>query len=76
MSMAARALERERPPTLSPALEHRIRSEYAEMPCLRLTLPQAARFWNVDADVCRVVLDRLVADGFLTHGRNGYGRVL
>ena len=73
MPMLARARERERP-THPPALVRQIRSEYEEMPCLRLTLPQAARFWNVDLETCRVVLDQLVVDGFLEHGRFGYGR--
>ncbi len=56
------------------ALSERIRAEYAEMPCLRLTLPQASRFWNEDRDTCRAALDRLVADGFLVLGRYGYMR--
>jgi len=51
-----------------------IRGEYEEMPCLRLTLPQASRFWNVDRDTCRAVLDALVAEGYLTEGRFGYMR--
>jgi hypothetical protein len=58
--------------TVPPALARRIRGEYEEMPCLRLTLPQATRFWNVDREVCRSVLDHLVAEGFLVHGRFGY----
>jgi hypothetical protein len=70
MSMVARA--RERVPF--PILAHQIRGEYEEMPCLRLTLPQASRFWNVDAETCRAVLEQLVADGFLVLGRFGYMR--
>ena len=71
MSLAIRALERVSPPA---TLSQRIRAEYGEMPCLRLTLAQAARFWNVDQDTCRVVLDELVAEGFLVLGRFGYMR--
>jgi hypothetical protein len=56
------------------ALSNRIRAEYEEMPCLRLTLAQAARFWNVDREMCLAALDRLVAAGFLVHGRYGYMR--
>ena len=44
------------------------------MPCLRLTLPQASRFWNVDWETCHAALDQLVADGFLVLGRFGYMR--
>ena len=55
-------------------LTQRIRSEYEDMPCLRLTLPQASRFWNVDRATCQTALDQLVADGFLVLGRFGYMR--
>jgi hypothetical protein len=72
MSLAIRALERVSPPTAT--LSQRIRAEYGEMPCLRLTLAQAARFWNVDQETCRGVLDELVAEGFLVLGRFGYMR--
>jgi len=51
-----------------------IRAEYDEMPCLRLTLPQAARFWSIDREVCRVALERLVVEGYLVEGRFGYMR--
>ena len=72
MSLAIRALERVSLPTAS--LSQRIRAEYEEMPCLRLTLPQASRFWNVDRETCRDVLDELVAEGVLVLGRFGYMR--
>lgn len=72
MPMVIRALERASPPVA--ALSQRIRSEYTEMPCLRLTLPQASRFWSVDQDTCRVALEQLVADGVLVLGRFGYMR--
>ena len=55
-------------------LIRQIRGEYDEMPCLRLTLPQAARFWSVDRETCRVVLERLVREGYLVEGRFGYMR--
>lgn len=71
MPLATRASER----VLSlAALSRRIRDEYEEMPCLRLTLPQASRFWNVDRQACLAVLDQLVAEGFLVLGRYGYMR--
>lgn len=55
-------------------LSQRIRSEYTEMPCLRLTLAQASRFWNVDRETCRLALEQLVSEGVLAHGRFGYMR--
>lgn len=52
------------------AVSARIRSEYREMPGLRLTLPQAARFFGLEPASCARVLDRLVVDGELwTNGR-------
>lgn len=43
----------------------RARAEFVEMPGLALTLPQAARLWNVAVDDCRVILDALTTTGFL-----------
>jgi Fic family protein len=73
MPLATRAYERV--PSPAAALSQRIRAEYAEMPCLRLTLPQASRFWNVDRATCLAALDQLVAEGFLVLGRYGYMRI-
>jgi hypothetical protein len=51
---------------LSPeTLVARIRSEYREMPGLRLTFAQARRLWQMDAATCAVVLQTLVEEGFL-----------
>jgi len=72
MAMATHA--RERASSSAAVLAQRIRAEYAEMPCLRLTLPQASRFWNVDREICSAALDQLVDDGFLVLGRFGYMR--
>ena len=44
------------------------------MPGLCLTLPQAARFWALDPESCRRVLDQLTREGFLVRGKNGYRR--
>jgi hypothetical protein len=52
----------------------RVRAEFNEMPGLCLTLPQAVRFWALDADACRSLLDHLVHEGFLVRGRRGYRR--
>ena len=52
-------------------LVERARAEFVEMPGLQLTLPQAARLWNLGVDDCRYVLDALIDTGFLrwTPGR-------
>lgn len=51
-----------------------IRSEYLEMPGLSVTLPQAARLWNVDTEECSDALETLVRDGFLRKSRAMYLR--
>ena len=54
----------------------RIRGEYLEMPGLRLTLAQAARFWSLERGVCARVLDALVEARFLIVTSDGsYARV-
>lgn len=51
-------------------LHIRIRSEFAEMPGLTLTLVQAARLFNLEQERCERVLDSLVDLGTLwTNGR-------
>ena len=47
------------------ALCRRVRAEYREMPGLTLTLPQAARLFNLDVIRCERLLDVLVASGSL-----------
>jgi hypothetical protein len=42
-----------------------IRTEYDDLPCLRLTLAQAQRLWGLDARGCRALLDALVDVHFL-----------
>lgn len=57
-------------------LVQRIRSEFLEMPGLRLTLPQASRLWAVDRATSERILDTLTAAGFLSKNREGaYFRV-
>jgi hypothetical protein len=59
-------------PTLQPAddLCARVEAEFREMPGLRLTLPQAARLFGIEAARCERVLDALVHAGALaTDGR-------
>jgi hypothetical protein len=43
----------------------RIRSEFLEMPGLRLTVLQASRLWGLDEDSCRRVIDVLIGSSFL-----------
>ena len=53
-------------------LARRIEAEYAEMPGLSVTLPQAERLWATDRHTCQTVFDRLIARGVLrmtTKGR-------
>lgn len=57
------------------ALVRRVRSEFREMPGMRLTLGQAMRLWDLDRPTCGTVLESLVASHFLqldSYGR--YGR--
>jgi hypothetical protein len=48
-----------------------IRAEYLEMPGLHLTRPQIQRLWHLDETVCDLLLDRLVAAGFLRQTPRG-----
>jgi hypothetical protein len=43
----------------------RIRSEFLEMPGLRLTVPQASRLWGLDEGSCRKIIDVLIGASFL-----------
>lgn len=54
-----------------PQLLNRIRSEYGEMPGLRLTLLQARRLWGLDILTCSAALAALEAAGFLARTRDG-----
>ena len=52
-------------------LLQRIRSEFLEMPGLRLTPAQAARLWALDRPTSERVLDGLTVTGFLLKRRDG-----
>jgi hypothetical protein len=53
-----------------PALCQRVRSEYVEMPGLRLTAAQASRLFDLELARCLQVLDALVKEGAIwTNGR-------
>jgi hypothetical protein len=43
----------------------RVRSEFMEMPGLRLTPEQAARLWGLDMPACEQVITTLVSCAFL-----------
>ena len=49
-------------------LTQRIREEFEEAPGLRVTVPEAARFWGLDEATCERVLMHLFAAGFLVIG--------
>jgi hypothetical protein len=52
-------------------LLRRIRSEFLEMPGLRLTSAQAARLWALDRQTSERLLDGLTMAGFLLKNREG-----
>ena len=54
------------------SLVARARSEYLEMPGLRVSVVQACRLWQVDASTCEMVLDQLVLEGFLCKSDSGF----
>ena len=49
----------------------RIRSEFTEMPGLRLTPAQAARLWGMERQMSERILDGLAIAGFLSKNRDG-----
>jgi hypothetical protein len=49
----------------------RVRSEFLEMPGLRLTPEQATRLWGLEGELCRAVIDALVAESFLRRTPSG-----
>jgi hypothetical protein len=49
----------------------RIRSEYLEMPGLKLTFAQARRLWSLDTPTCAAALHALTVGGFLRRTTRG-----
>jgi len=45
-----------------------IREEFDEAPGLRISVEEAARFWDLDEDACAQALARLSTAGFLAKG--------
>ena len=70
MAVKAPLAERPHDEGITP-LVHRVRSEFLEMPGLRLTPAQAARLWAVDRQTSERVLDGLTLAGFLLKNREG-----
>ena len=56
-------------------LETRIRAEFAEMPGLKLTLPQASRLFNVERVRCQRILEGLVTLGDLATSGGSFLRI-
>jgi DNA-binding IclR family transcriptional regulator len=50
----------------------RVRSEYLEMPGLKLTITQASRLWGLDPSTCQALLGTLMDSRFLTRTRDGH----
>jgi hypothetical protein len=58
------------------ALLQRVKSEFLEMPGLRLTCPQAQRLLGLDESTCVQLLEWLVASKFLWRPQDGtYARL-
>ena len=53
------------------SLTARIRSEYREMPGLRLTFAQACRLWQIDPATCAMLLEQLMREAFLYKTADG-----
>ena len=49
----------------------RVRAEFEEMPCLRVTIPDACRLFGLRDPAASWILRRLAADGFLTQTVRG-----
>lgn len=55
----------------NPTLVQRVRSEFLEMPGLRLTPQQAARLWQLDSSHCEQIIELLVGSAFLRWTSSG-----
>ena len=61
------------PPSSAPlaTLLQRVREQYREMPGLKLTKPQATRFFGVAPSVCAAMFRALVMENFLSRTEDG-----
>ena len=55
----------------APDLAMRVRSEYVELPGLRLTSAQAQRLWNLDREQCEAVFAALIDAGIIKRMPDG-----
>lgn len=49
----------------------RVKAEFSEMPCLRLTMPQAQRLFGLCPEVSGAVMQALVQERFLHQSESG-----
>ena len=66
----ARSAER-MPDPLWQAMVMRVRSEFEEMPCLRVTPAQAQLLFGLSGDTSDCILNRLAEEGFLIQTPDG-----
>ena len=52
-------------------LMEQVRAEYAEMPGLSVTLPQAQRLWTIDRATCEEAFGCLISRGVLKRTSKG-----
>ena len=52
-------------------LEQRVLAEFREMPCMRLTAPQAERLFGLRTDISQRVIETLIHDGRLRRDDEG-----
>jgi hypothetical protein len=55
----------------SPDLKTRVRSEFVEMPGLRLTSAQAQRLWDLSREECEAILSALIEEKILKRTKDG-----
>ena len=73
LSRSRRSLDR-MPDSVWRATLARVRGEFAEMPCMRVTPEQACALFGVKGPAIHRILDRLAAEGFLS--RTGQGEYM
>jgi len=59
------------PDMLWHAALNRVRAEFDEMPCLRVTLPEARRLFGLPDQTVSWVLRQLTSEGFLDRNERG-----
>ena len=53
--------------------KRRMRSDFFELPGLKLTVAQAARLWGLEAALCLSILEELIEHGLLIRVGDLYG---